>query len=85
MNQEDMAKIVVREDTHSNLKEYIPSKSEILREHVIELRFLSSGCVIRIGCKEIAFGTIEEAMVALNAYVRDPYTEGKEWKEKFKQ
>ena len=38
----------------SNL-EYKRSNQEILRENQVEIIFLSVGCVIKVGCKEIPF------------------------------
>ena len=60
-------------------KEYIPNKQQILRDYTIELRFLSVGCVVRVGCKEIPFRRVSEAMEELNKYVSNPYEEGKKW------
>jgi hypothetical protein len=64
-------------------KEYRPNKQQILREYTIELRFLSVGCVIRVGCKEIPFTNVGDAMVELNKYVSNPYEEGKRWNKIF--
>jgi hypothetical protein len=60
-------------------KEYIPNKQQILRDYEINIRFLSVGCVIRMGCKEIPFTNVGDAMVELNKYVSNPYEEGKRW------
>ena len=60
-------------------KEYIPNKQQILRDYEINIRFLSVGCVIRVGCKEIPFTNVGDAMVELNKYVSNPYEEGKRW------
>ena len=60
-------------------KEYIPNKQQILRDYEISIRFLSVGCVIRVGCKEIPFSNVGEAMVELNKYVSNPYEETKKW------
>ena len=60
-------------------KEYIPNKQQILRDYEISIRFLSVGCVIRVGCKEIPFTNVGDAMVELNKYVSNPYEEGKRW------
>lgn len=68
-----------------NEKEYYRSTAELLREHHVEIRFLSIGCVIRVGCKEIAFEDRDKAMVELMDYVRDPRTAIKKWKQRFDQ
>lgn len=66
-------------------KEYKRPTTELLREHNIEIRFLSIGCIIRVGCKEIAFEDRDVAMVELMDYVRDPYTATKKWNKRFNQ
>jgi hypothetical protein len=65
------------------VKECRPSRSECLREYQINIRFLSIGCVIEVGCKSVPFSTIEEGMKALNAYVANPYETRKIWEERF--
>jgi hypothetical protein len=66
-------------------KDYIPKRQEILREYEIGIRFLSIGCVIRVGCKEIPFTDVDDAMTELSNYVSNPYEEGKKWQEIFKE
>ena len=67
----------------SMVKEYRPSRGESLREYQINMRFLSVGVVVSVGCKEIAFTTIKEAMEAVNKYVESPYEEARRWREIF--
>ena len=64
-------------------KEYIPNKQQILREYEVRIRFLSVGCIISVGCKEIPFSNVGDAMVELNRYVSNPYEEGKRWNKIF--
>ena len=64
-------------------KEYVPKRQELLREFEIGIRFLSIGCVIRVGCKEIPFTDVNEAMTELSKYVANPYEEGKKWNKIF--
>jgi hypothetical protein len=66
-------------------KEYKPSRMECLREYQINIRFLSVGCLIEVGCKSIPFSTIAEGMVALNNYIQDPYTVRQLWEKKFQE
>ena len=66
-------------------KEYKRPATEILRDHEVNIRFLSIGCVIRVGCKEIAFENRDTAMVELMDYVRDPNTATKKWMKRFDQ
>ena len=67
-------------EERSMVKEYRQSKIESLREYQINMRFLSVGVVVSVGCKEIAFTTIKEAMEAVNKYVESPYEESKRWR-----
>jgi hypothetical protein len=61
--------------------EYRPSKQEALREYEINIRFLSRGCVVRVGCKEIAFEDGTKAMAEINEYVSgDTYEVQKKWR-----
>jgi hypothetical protein len=53
-------------------KEYVRPRMDYLREFEINIRFLSLGCLVRVGCKEIAFTSIDEAMKEVNAYVTNP-------------
>lgn len=66
-------------------KRHERSKGEMLRDHIVEIRFLSVGCVIRVGCKEIPFEDRNRAMIELLDYVRDPHTATKKWNQKFNQ
>ena len=58
--------------TINGKKEYIRPRMDYLRDYEINIRFLSLGCVVRVGCKEIAFTSIPEAMNEINAYVNNP-------------
>jgi hypothetical protein len=53
-------------------KEYIRPRMDYLRDYEINIRFLSLGCIVRVGCKEIAFTSITEAMQEVNEYVANP-------------
>jgi hypothetical protein len=57
----------------------------MLRDYDISFRFLNLGCIIKIGCKEIAFSTTKEAMIAFNEYVNDPETARERWFKKFNE
>lgn len=65
------------------VKEYKPSRMEYLRNYSINIRFLSIGCIIEVGCKQIPFTTVKEGMEALNNYVANPYETRKIWEERF--
>jgi hypothetical protein len=59
--------------------EFRPSNTELLREYDMNIKFLNRGCIVYIGCRTIAFESIENAMNAINAYVSNPYEEQKKW------
>jgi len=61
-------------------EEYRPSNDEALREYELNIRFLNRGCIVRVGCKEIAFEDPTNAMAAVNAYVNNPWEEQKKWR-----
>tara|TARA_R110000782_G_scaffold30983_3_gene76802 strand:+ start:447 stop:725 length:279 start_codon:yes stop_codon:yes gene_type:complete len=63
-------------------KMWRPSRVESLREYEINIKFLSIGCIITVGCKSIPFSNISEGMEALNNYVSDPYESKKLWEER---
>jgi len=50
-------------------KEWRPSNQEALREYEIRIHFLHRGCVVHVGCKQIAFEDVSRAMAELNEYV----------------
>lgn len=61
-------------------KEWRPSKQECLSQYDISIRFLSRGCVVKVGCKEIPFEDVSNAMAHLNEYVAgDTYEVQKKW------
>jgi hypothetical protein len=63
-------------------KEYRPSNLEVLREYEISIRFLDRGCIVKVGCKEIAFEDITKAMAEINDYVLggNTYEAQKKWR-----
>lgn len=71
---------IAPEETVCMKEEYKPRKQELLREYEIRLRFLSVGCVVGVGCKEIPFRNVTEAMEEINKYISDPYEQGKRWR-----
>ena len=64
----------------SPTKEYRPSRIEALQEYEIRIKFLSRGCIVSVGCKEIAFEKIADAMTAVNNYVTEPYDSKNHWR-----
>lgn len=57
----------------------------LLQEYEVNIEFLSVGCTIRVGCKKIAFNSIEEGMKALNEYVTNPLATKEAWYIKMNQ
>ena len=62
-------------------KEYKPSKQDLLRDFPITIKFLNRGCIVGVGCKEIAFEDLNKAMAEINEYVTgDTWEVQKKWK-----
>lgn len=55
------------------------SKKGLLKKWDVHIEHLDSGCLVRIGCKKIAFSHEEEAMVQVNKWQDDPHTTLKRW------
>jgi hypothetical protein len=66
-------------------EEWKPSRQECLRDHEVRIRFLTLGCIVSVGCKEIPFTTIKEGMEALNQYVAKPYEVRQIWEKRFQE
>jgi hypothetical protein len=64
-------------------KEWQPSRQECLRNYEVKIRFLTIGCVISVGCKEIPFTSVKLAMECLNDYVERPYETCQIWEKRF--
>jgi hypothetical protein len=60
-------------------KEWLPSVTDLLREYEVRIKFLSRGCIVSVGCREIAFENPEDAMKELNKYVTNPHAVVKKW------
>ena len=61
-------------------KEYRPSNQEALREYELRIQFLNRGCIVHVGCKSIAFETVESAMTEVNEYVNNPWESQQRWR-----
>jgi hypothetical protein len=48
-----------------------------LKNFDIKIEFFDRGCVVRVGCKSLAFQSVEEAIAELTAYTKDPIGVGK--------
>ena len=68
------------DEPRRSVEEYKPSNKEALREYEIRIKFISRGCIVSVGCKDIAFEDHTAAMAAINAYVANPWEEQKKWR-----
>ena len=59
------------------------TNQQVLQHHEMRIEFLDKGCIVRIGCKSIAFSTVSEAMDAINSYVNNPKIVGEYWRGQF--
>lgn len=80
MPQPTMVRPEPETDVLSPKQECRPSNREILKNYQINIEFLDRGCLVRIGCKSIAFESVEQAMNEINKYVANPYEMDKEWR-----
>ena len=60
------------------------NKQQLLSRYSIKIDFLSRGCIVNIGCKNIPFEKVEDAITEINRYVNNPEEVEKEYNEKFK-
>jgi len=60
--------------------EYKPSNQQVLQEYDMRIEFLSRGCIVRVGCKSIAFESVESAMKEINEYVNNAYEIQNKWR-----
>ena len=62
-------------------KEWRPSNREALREFEIRINFLHRGCIVHVGCKQIAFEDVNKAMAEINEYVTgETYEVQQKWR-----
>jgi hypothetical protein len=57
------------------------TQNEALRQHTIVIEFLHRGCIVRVGCKSIAFESNNEAIRKIQQYASDPIGMQKTWKD----
>ena len=63
-----------------SLDNYKPNNQEVLREYELRIQFLNRGCVVYVGCKSIAFETVESAMKEVNEYVNNTWEAQQKWR-----
>ena len=78
-----MPQIEAGYDERISSKEYTPSEGEILRSNEVSIEVLDCGAVVRVGCKKIAFSTVEEALKEINLYFKDTVSSYKKWNQRF--
>jgi hypothetical protein len=67
------------------LGEYVPSAGDILISNAIRIEVLDCGATVKVGCKTIAFSTVEEALEQVNLHFKDPVASYKKWNNRFIQ
>lgn len=60
-----------------------PTRQELLRSYDVKITFVDSGCIVNVGCRNVAFTTTEEAVDAVNKYIANPKEELEKWNKKF--
>ena len=56
---------------------------QVLQQYEVRVRFLDKGCVVSLGCKEIAFGNPKLAIEAVTEYINNPKDVSRNWREVF--
>jgi len=87
MNEEEatmpMPEMELTSTEFTGVKEYMPSAKDILKEHEVRITVLDSGVIIKVGCRSIAFNSLEDALVHVNLHFKDPVTSYKKWTKLF--
>ena len=81
--EEAIPTLTRREEGPLVTEQWKPSRQECLRNYEVKIRFLTIGCIVSVGCKDIPFTTIKEGMEALNHYVAKPYETCQIWEKRF--
>jgi hypothetical protein len=55
------------------------TKMDLLRDHTVEIRTVSRGCIVRVGCKEVAFSSLEEGLKEVQDFYSDPHKSYTKW------
>jgi hypothetical protein len=82
---QDLGETVMQEmadapQTERMPQEFRPSNNSALKEWHLQIEFLDRGCLVVVGCKRIAFESVEDAMKAVNTYVANPWDEQQRWR-----
>ena len=68
-------------EERSPVKNYTEPRLELLKQWEVNIRVLTVGCIINVGCKSFAFSTIEEGLKELQDYYKDPSAARAKWSE----
>lgn len=60
---------------------YVPPRHEALQSYEINIKFLSRGCVIKVGCREIPFEDVDVAFGEIKNYFMRPFETQEKWRE----
>lgn len=63
------------------IERYVPSRQEALSAYEINIRFLSRGCIVRVGCKEVPFEDTDVAFAEIKNYFMRPFETQEKWRE----
>lgn len=63
------------------VEQYVPPRHEALQSYEINIRFLSRGCVIKVGCREIPFEDVDAAFYEIRNYFLKPFETQEKWRE----
>jgi hypothetical protein len=86
MNEEGLScEAPMPEMEQLGVKEYTPSAGDILRSHEVRIEVVDCGAIVKVGCKTIAFSTVEEALEQVNVHFKDPVASYKKWNQRFIQ
>ena len=83
MEKQELSLSSLNQETRTVLMDS-SNKQQLLSRYSIRIDFLSRGCVVNIGCKNIPFEKVEDAITEINRYVNNPEEVEKEYNEKFK-
>jgi hypothetical protein len=54
-------------------------KLRLLSTYTVSIKPLASGCLVSVGCKDLAFSTLEEGLKEVNGYFDNPHEAYKKW------
>jgi hypothetical protein len=67
--------------TEEGVKDYKEPRMETLRNWEVTIKVLTVGCIISVGCKAIAFTSLDEGLKELQEYFKDPSAARAKWSE----